>query len=473
MRWLNRLSSLPLRGKVLLTVLGAGVAALGASTYLSFGYWRSEARIAAEQQALLAATSTRLTLEAALRLDRHDPARRTLALLREEGPVTSARLYRPDGTILFSSDPSEEGRRAAAIWIPDPMQLPRDGIARESEDRRSVRAYSPLSAPEPAVLEVELSVAAISAAMDRGARLGIGLMAVSLLAVAVIVVTMFEREVVAPLHRMDVLLGTDGQPAGHGRGGEIGELERSVSRLIEKEREVQARAADQAGLAQVGELAAEMAHEFKRPLASVRTAVDMLLDEYSLDDTGRATLEAVDVQLERLHETMRDLFSLAKPIGTEAAPVDLGDALDEALLELGTASRGGAVEVRRVYPHERVVVPGDPRRLRQAFLNVLSNAVEAMPEGGVLTVRVQPSAGDCVEIAFGDTGHGVDPEQVQRMLKPFYSTKPLGTGLGLPLVARVVSAHRGGLSIESAPGRGTTVRITLPARVPTRAGGCS
>jgi two-component system sensor histidine kinase AtoS len=93
----------------------------------------------------------------------------------------------------------------------------------------------------------------------------------------------------------------------------------------------------------------------------------------------------------------------------------------------------------------------------------MANGVEAMtPGGGHLTVAVTALAGDSVEVSLTDTGHGLEPDQVEKAMRPFYSTKPLGTGLGLPLVARILAAHGGGLAIESRPKRGTTVRITLP-----------
>ncbi len=468
MSWVRRVRSLPVRGKVLLTVLGAAVAALGGSTYLSFRYWENEALASAERQALLAAASTQATLESAIRLGRLSPAHHALARLREGGDVTTARVYSKDGRILISADNYEEGTRAASVFIPDPTELPRSGIVKVSESGDAVRAYLPVSIPQPAVLEVEFSVAPTMAAMERGARLGMGLMAVSLLAVGIVVVTMFEREVVAPLHRMDILLRSEAGGQARPRN-ELVHLERSVTELLEKGREVEARAADQdkrlaaqEGLAQVGELAAEMAHEFKRPLASIQTAVSVLQQEYELDEGGSEVLEAVHLQLDRLHETMQDLFSLAKPLVLEDGAVDLADVLDEALAGLAGMPGIGHVETHRTYGHQRILVRGDGRRLTQAFLNVMGNAVEAMSEGGHLTVAVRSRARESVEVSVTDTGHGLDPEEVDRALRPFYSTKPLGTGLGLPLVARIVSAHRGGLAIESRPKHGTTVRITLP-----------
>jgi len=467
MSWVRRVRSLPVRGKVLLTVLGAAVAALGASTYLSFRYWENEALASAQRQALLAAASTRASLEGAIRLGRLSPAHHQLSQLREDGDVTAARVYGPDGRILLSADPFEEGRRAASVFIPDAAELPPEGITKPTDKGGEVRAYLPVSIPEPAVLEIEFSVSKTMAAMERGARLGMGLMAVSLLAVGVVVVTMFEREVVAPLHRMDVLLRQQGNQ--HGPRNELVHLERSVTELLEKEREVEARAADQdrrlaaqEGLAQVGELAAEMAHEFKRPLASIQTAVGLLQQEYELDEGGRVMLGAVHQQLDRLHETMQDLFSLAKPLVVEGSAVDLADVLDDALAGLAGLPGTEKVDVHWSYGQEKVLVPGDARRLGQAFLNVLGNAVEAMPDGGHLTIGTSRRPDGSVEVSVTDTGHGLDPDEVERALRPFYSTKPLGTGLGLPLVARIVAAHRGGMAIESRPKHGTTVRITLP-----------
>ena len=480
MSWVRRARSLPVRGKLLLTVLGAAVAALGGSTYLSFRYWENEALASAQRQALLAAASTQATLESAIRLGRLAPAHHALTRLREEADVTLARVYGPDGRIILSADHFEEGTRTGAVFIPNAAELPRSGLVKASESGDAVRAYLPVAIPEPGVLEVEFSVAPTMAAMERGARLGMGLMAFSLLAVGIVVVTMFEREVVAPLHRMDVLLRAEAerrsQPIPR---NELHHLEQSVTELLEKEREVQAMAAVQGrqmaareGLAQVGELAAEMAHEFKRPLASIRTAVSVLEQEYELGEGGREVLKAANGQLERLHETMQDLFSLAKPLVLEDAAVDLSEVLDEAMAELSGLPGITAVEVHRLYATGSVQVPGDGRRLRQAFLNVLANGAEAMlPDGGHLTVSTELRPGGAVEVAITDTGNGLEPEQVEQALKPFYSTKPLGTGLGLPLVARIVAAHGGGLAIESRPKRGTTVRITLPTVADPKPGG--
>ncbi|HSR41701.1 MAG TPA: ATP-binding protein, partial [Longimicrobiales bacterium] len=358
-----------------------------------------------------------------------------------------------------------------------PSEMPRDGFLKQTASGDTVRAYLPLSlnGRGEGLLEIELPVGSVKAVMERGALLGHGLMLVSFVALGIIVVTLLEKEVVHPIRRMEHALSADDAldadpPVGSDGTGidEVERLERSVHRLIERERAAEERVAARdrelaakEGLAEVGELAAEMAHEFKRPLASIRTAVDLLQQEYEVVGGGRDMLGEVDHQLERLSETMRDLFSLAKPIALERRAVAVDDAVDAALLEArGLGERG--IRVERRFDPDLPPVPGDARRLEQAFLNLVGNAVEAMPHGGTLTLSVLSRTDGQVEVVIEDTGAGIPAEEIERALRPFYSTKPLGTGLGLPLVARIVRAHGGRLDLQSRPGEGTRVRIILP-----------
>ncbi len=143
--------------------------------------------------------------------------------------------------------------------------------------------------------------------------------------------------------------------------------------------------------------------------------------------------------------------------------MDVRDVVDEALMQLSQHVAVAAVEYRKEYGVDALTIWGDHRRLTQVVVNVMGNALEAMEGGGVLTVRTRRLAG-AVELSVEDTGPGIPPEEVERVLRPFYSTKERGTGLGLPLVARIVGAHGGRLAIEGERGRGTTVRMMFPDR---------
>lgn len=467
MSWAIRLRRLPLRTKLWITLVGAGIALLGLSTYLSFGYWKTEALAATEQQALLAAGSARTAVENGLRYGDRQQARRALKDLTRTAAVTGARVYGPNGAVVVSTVAVEEGLRQRGTWLPDPQELPVGGVVRDSRDGAQVHAFVPLRIPEPALLEVEFSVAPLRAAMDRGARLGLGLVIGSVLALAAVLFTMLEREVVAPMERVADMVGASGT----GHDG-IVQLEASVAELVQTAERAEAERqqfAEREGFAQVGELAAEMAHEFKRPLATVRTALDLLQQEYVLDDRGQAVMGAVSQQLDHLAETMRDLFSLAKPVTLEAEEVGLSEALDDALFQMAGHPALAGVQVVRDYGAGNVRVPADRKRLEQAVLNLVLNAVEAMPKGGTLTLRTRCEGADLIEIEVQDTGVGIPAGELEKITLPFYSTKPSGTGLGLPLVTRVVAAHGGALLVESEPGKGTRVRVRLPVRgVPVR-----
>lgn len=464
MGWMRRLRSRPLRTKLAITAVGTATAVIALFTYLSFGYWRREAGAAAEQQALLAATSVRSSVEAAVSAGDPGRARRALRELVERASLSAARVYDPSGTIVVSTNASEEGRRPTGVWLPSPRDLPERGVARPHGDGLAVEAFLPLRAGGAAILEVEFSLAPLQAAMDRFARLGLLLIVGTVAAVIVIVSTMLEREVVTPIQRMAGILEgeAESEPGTTRPGPDLRRIERSVQDLVRKERETQRRLEDQAGLARVGEMAAEMAHEFKRPLASIRSAVSLLEQEYELGAEAQSLLTAVDGQLAKLTETMQDLFALARPVEAAGGDVDLVEAADSALAQLAGLCDTGECVVRRQYDDDLPRIHGDRHRVEQALLNVLLNAVEAMDGRGRLDVVLRREAGRAV-VEVTDTGPGIPEDQIERVVLPFYSTKPQGTGLGLPLVARVVSAHRGTLEIRSATGEGTAVRLSFPA----------
>ncbi|HSL72790.1 MAG TPA: ATP-binding protein, partial [Longimicrobiales bacterium] len=359
---------------------------------------------------------------------RAEQARRNLRELVGTAPASSARVYDESGAIAMSADPAEEGTRRPGIWMPSPRELPTGGMVRRSDDQKLVIAYLPIGTPRGHVLAVEFSVAPVQAAMQRGARLGLGLVIASLLVMAALLFSIIQREVIMPFQRI----------------------------TADQQRKLR----EQAGLAEVGELAAEMAHEFKRPLVSIQTAVALLEQEYVLDEHGKKLLLALDGQIDKLSETMRDLFALAKPLAVESTPVDIRDVIDGALMQ--TAPAAEHVRVRLNLEPDLPPVIGDRRRLEQALANLITNATEAMPQDGTLTINAARLNGD-VWLRVTDTGSGIPEAKLKDVLRPFYSTKPLGTGLGLPLVARIVAAHGGELTIESALGKGTTVNIRLPS----------
>ncbi|WP_375769988.1 ATP-binding protein [Archangium gephyra] len=228
------------------------------------------------------------------------------------------------------------------------------------------------------------------------------------------------------------------------------ELKHAQRQLVEHER-----------LAALGELSAVVAHEVRNPLGAIFNALATL--RRFLEPTGPApTLVAiVEEEANRLNRMVDDLLDFARPSAPEFHPVPLGRLLEEAVR---TATSGQSrIRVEWALRPDVPPVPVDERMIRQAFLNLALNAVQAMPQGGTLRVaayRCPEKPGAVVEVT--DTGSGIPPELRERLFTPFFTTKATGTGLGLAIVQRTLDAHGGHIRIDSPPSGGTTFRLVLP-----------
>lgn len=470
--WYERLHAMPLRTKVFLTLAGAAVAVVGVVGFFSFRYWEDQAISAAKEQALLAAESSRAAVESAVAFGRTDQARRNLRRLTRQGSILHARVYGPDGRIILSGESAEErgDQGRGGVWIPEALEIPEEGLVRLSPDGESVRAFLPLTTPSATVFEVVFSVAHVDQAMETGTRLSLGLAIGSVLALGAILFTMLRQEVMAPMDRIQEMLARSGVDAeSEGRRAEIQRVEESVARLIELEERAEELAErrgreleEKEGFAEVGQFASEMAHELKKPLSNIQTAMQLLEQEYQLESGGSELRDAVEEQLDRLSDTMGDLFSLARPVEVERSSVELPGVLDAALAQVRSLEESAEIEIRTEYDPDTPPVLADERKLEQAVLNLMTNAVEAMPDGGVLAVRCGPGPEGGAVVEVEDTGEGIDPEELEEVTRPFYSTKPMGTGLGLSLVGRIARAHGARLEIDSEPGAGTRVRLAFP-----------
>lgn len=214
-------------------------------------------------------------------------------------------------------------------------------------------------------------------------------------------------------------------------------------------------------LATLGAAATRVAHELRNLLAGIDLAAAMLADQCA-DDPDLARLSAqLLLGVKRLGAVASNVLTVGRPLALEAGPLDVTRLVAETLAAAAPAIRGASVRVRHRAPAHKVWVLGDADRLRQALLNLTINAVQAMPDGGVLSVRTRVVV-DLVEIAVSDTGIGMDRATRARAFEPFFTTRVKGTGLGLAVVREIAEAHGAGVSLSSRPGRGTIVRLRLP-----------
>ena len=217
----------------------------------------------------------------------------------------------------------------------------------------------------------------------------------------------------------------------------------------------------------LGELSTVLAHEIRNPLGSIKGTAEILRDDFRPGDRKYEFLEILIKEADRLNRVVEDFLGLARPLPVERASCDIMIELGEmvTLMNREAASRGVTLTLN---PARLPVVHGDRERLRQVFLNLILNAIQATGRGGSVTISAGPlparddgPAG--IEISFTDTGSGIDRNQLMHIFEPFFTTKPGGTGLGLAIAQRIIESHGGVIEAESEPGRGTTFRVRLPA----------
>ena len=242
-------------------------------------------------------------------------------------------------------------------------------------------------------------------------------------------------------------------------------LEESLRQLqLQSERimaiEEQLRRAEK--LSALGELAAVLAHEIRNPLSSLRGTAEILKDDYQPGDRKYEFLEIQIKETERLNHVVEDFLRMARPQPTELRECSLRVELETVITLVAADARRRGIELA-LEPSPPVVVRADGEKLRQAFLNIVLNALQATPAGGRVTVSFVPGS-DGHDIRFTDTGSGMTPEALNRLFEPFFTTKAGGTGLGLAVTRKIIEAHDGDVLVASEPGRGTTVTVHLPER---------
>lgn len=212
-------------------------------------------------------------------------------------------------------------------------------------------------------------------------------------------------------------------------------------------------------LASVGALSASMAHEIKNALVAIRTFVELLLKENK--DNELAAI--VSRELRRIDSIVSQMLRLAGPAKPARESIHLNAVLDHALHLVQHPLTKKELTVRREYAEGPDVLHGDEYQLHQAFLNLFFNAVEAMSPGGVLTVRTERVAKPrTFRVTVADTGVGIAAKDLGRLFDAFFTTKEHGTGLGLPITRRIVEEHKGTITVESEPKKGTAFHVTLP-----------
>lgn len=219
-------------------------------------------------------------------------------------------------------------------------------------------------------------------------------------------------------------------------------------------------------LAFLGSLASGLAHEIKNPLSTMTITLGLLHEDFEKGDTPRdrralKKVQLLESEVGRLEKILQDFLQFAGGHHVRPRLVDVNGWLTELLDFFEPGCAASKVALRRQLTPGLPQVLADVDLLKQAVLNLLTNALQAMEGGGELMVRTW-STGDRVRIEVIDTGPGIPPDLLQRIFDPYFSTRDQGTGLGLPTVRRIIAEHGGDVAVTSEPGKGTCFTMMLP-----------
>jgi two-component system, NtrC family, sensor histidine kinase PilS len=212
--------------------------------------------------------------------------------------------------------------------------------------------------------------------------------------------------------------------------------------------------------AAIGELSSNIAHEIRNPLASLKSSIEILKEDTVPANYKNRLMDIALKEMDRLDRIIKDFLTYSRPVPPSYTRFNLHELLDETVdLLRNVDQHRDTIVIQKQYNGE-VEVNADPQKMRQVFWNLGLNALEAMPEGGELTIATKHEDKNMV-ITFKDTGTGIEKPQIEKIFYPFFTTKDQGTGLGLAIAYRIMEEHGGAITVDSTPGTGTTFKVIL------------
>jgi len=301
------------------------------------------------------------------------------------------------------------------------------------------------------------------------------LVALGTILLTIIITVPVSQRITSPLNQLKVLADANRHVAGGDMSirvptrasGEVGLLEKSFNSMLDTLQITQDQLVQSEKLASLGQLAAGVAHELNNPLGTILLYSDILLKELSPESPIKADLEVIVNETKRCKGIVSALLEFARQNQVVAQPTNLNAVIRDVVGRELKQQQNVPIEVIDLLDPDLPAIQADTSQLYQVVVNLVENAIDAMPEGGKLTLGTHLGPAGMVTFELEDTGVGISADNYPKLFTPFFTTKPMGkgTGLGLAIVYGIIKLHRGQINIRSEVGIGTRVTIQLPIKL--------
>ncbi len=414
-----------------------------------------------------------------------------LEMVGQNPKLTGVRIFHPHGMVLRSSHPVEVGKPVDSADYRLFLQNKKEGITTVEGLGDVLKMIKPIYNDEPChtchgpksrvigVLNVNYSLAETQKRMVEATQLFFvstaAIIAFLSITISLVLLKFVRKPLKLIVSNMAKVEEGDLTVRMNYKGrDEVGRLADSFDSMIgrldtaKKELEQfhfqQMERADR--LASVGEMAAGIAHEIKNPLTGIAAAISIIKEDYDASDPRLEILNEVLEQIKRLDKTVNDMLFFGKPSQPELDYSDINTILTKTLGFASQYKGGRQVEKKLQLDEGLPLAYVDPKQIQQVFLNLILNAFQAMPGGGVISLETalrEDEGKSWIRIIIADTGEGIPSLVLEKLFTPFFTTKAQGTGLGLAICHKIITQHEGKISVLSEIGKGTQFIIDLPS----------
>lgn len=464
---------------------------IGVFTMLHIRREESHLITSTQESAQLLLSTVERSIFNSMRVGNSHDVQAILEMVGRSQRLANVRIFHPDGTILKSARPEEIGRQLRGMDLTLFQNHQSEAVFRV-DGKDVLGMVKPIIADERCyichgtgnkvvgVLDLNFNLDEMTSQIWESYQFFMMHMVVLVVILSAGVSFILFRFVKRPIETMaatmakveegDLSVRLESKYA-----DEMGSLIRSFNSMVdkletakselEKYHYQQMERADR--LASVGEMATGIAHEIKNPLAGISGAISVIADDFAEDDPRKQVVGQVLDQIARLNKTATDLLYFGRPGKPEQTFVDLNALVKDTLFFI--SQHPEARNIHRVKELTRDLPPAwiDTKQIQQVLFNVIINAIQAMEDGGtlsVLTGLVEKDGEPFLRLEVQDTGSGIPAEELDKIFVPFHTTKNQGTGLGLPICRQLLEQHGGTISVTSRPGDGTKFSIDIPAR---------